>query len=115
MPKYITTKWELATYDVWGNSRDGFEVNDVYSKGKVEISCAVERLNVGTPQEFESASPSNRQIRQAFGLGKVRLELGGDDMQITINRARDGYPIGEMTCVSHSSLSPIKDIGQSDY
>lgn len=107
--KYIKTTWKLATYDVWGNPQDGYEVNDVYGKGSVEIACAVERFNVGTPQEFEAASPSNRQIRQAFGLGRVHLKLGGDDMQITVNRARDGYPIGEMTCTSHSSLSPIRE------
>ena len=31
----------------------------------------------------------------------------GDDVNIYVNRERDGYQIGEMRCVSHSSLSPI--------
>lgn len=32
-----------------------------------------------------------------------------DDITIYVNRERDGYPIGELQCVSHSALSPIKE------
>lgn len=26
----IKTTWELRTYDVWGNAKDGYEVNDSF-------------------------------------------------------------------------------------
>lgn len=106
----IKTVWELATYDVWGNAKDGYEVNDVYRhSGKFELLLAVEVCNPGTPQQFETAHPTDAQLRKALGLGKTRLETSGDDTTIYINRARDNYPLGELTCLSHDSLSPIRE------
>lgn len=107
--KTVNTIWEIITYDVWGNARDGFEVNDCYRQGETTIECTVERNNPGTPQEFESASPTDSQIREVFGL-KCSIETDGDDMVIYVNRAKDNYPIGELRCISHSSLSPIKPL-----
>ena len=103
----IKTAWSLRTYDVWGNSKDGYEVNDSYDAGEVELYIPVTRYNVGTPQEFKSASPSDRQIKRAFGVN-CRISTDGNDMHITVDRERDGYPIGEMQCNSHESLSPIR-------
>lgn len=104
----IKTVWEIWTYDVWGNARDGFEVNDRSRIGKTELFLDVEINNPGTPHEFNSAFPSNAQIRRAFGLRPYRLDVDGDDVTVYVNRERDGYPIGEMYCVSHESLSPIR-------
>lgn len=106
--KHINTTWEIRTYDVWGNSKDGFEVNDSYRSGEVTIRCKVEVNNAGTPQEFLSASPSDSQIRAALSLHRFKLETDGDDLHIYVNRARDGYPCGELYCTSHESLSPIR-------
>lgn len=107
-PKYIETTWELRTYDVWGNATDGYEVNDTFKAGEVTIRCKVEVCNAGTPQEFLSASPSDSQIRRALGLRRFKLETDGDDLHIYVNRARDSYPLGELYCTSHESLSPIR-------
>jgi len=107
--KYVDTQWETASYDVWGNSRDGFEVNDVYRHHEpINIRIRVEVNNAGTPHEFESAYPTDAQIRQALGLRTFKLETDGDDLTIYVNRARDGYPCGELSCISHDSLSPIR-------
>lgn len=108
MTKTITTEWEVATYDVWGNARDGYDVNDVYRHGTETLVLTVETANEGTPQAFDHASPTDRQLRRVFGLGKIQLDTDGDDLTIYVNRARDGYPIGEIRCVSHKSLSPIQ-------
>ena len=108
----LKTTWELHTYDVWGNARDGYDVNDVWSAGEVELRIPITRYNVGTPQEFTSATPSDRQIKLAFGV-RCRIDTDGDDMQIEVERQRDGYPIGRMTCTSHESLSPIKLLADS--
>lgn len=105
----VTTEWELATYDVWGNAREGYEVNDVYRRREpIILVLKVEKYNEGTPNEFESATPTDRQLRRVFGLGKIQLDTDGDDLTIYVNRARDGYPIGEIHCTSHKSLSPIQ-------
>lgn len=105
----IKTLWEMRTYDVLGNPRDGYEVNDSYSHGTVEIPCRVETYNVGTDGEFKGAYPSDTAIRRVFGLGpRVKISLDGDDISIYVSREHDGYPIGELNCISHTSLSPIK-------
>lgn len=103
----IKTTWEIATYDVWGNSRDGYEVNDTYRSGEIELYAAVTRYNADTPQEFKGAGLSNRQIKRTFGV-TCRIDVDGDDMVYYVNRQRDGYPIGELRCTSHESLSPIR-------
>ncbi len=108
MPKTIETSWKVATYDVCGNARDGYEVNDVYRQGSVDLVLTVQIANEGTPHAFEHASPTDAQLREVFGCPRIRLETSGDDLTIYVNRARDGYPIGELSCESHESLSPIR-------
>lgn len=110
----IKTTWSLRTYDVWGNSKDGYEVNDSYSAGEVELRIPQTRYNVGmgirrdgSPLEFTGASPSDRQIKRAFGV-TCRIDTDGDDLNIEVTRQRDGYPIGSMHCESHASLSPVR-------
>jgi hypothetical protein len=110
--QYINTTWERRSYDVWGNARDGYEVNDSYRIGETTIRIAVEVNNAGTPQEFLSAYPSDSQIRQALSLRRFKLELDGDDLHIYVNRAKDSYPLGELYCTSHTSLSPISAKGE---
>lgn len=105
----ILTQWRVRTYDVWGNAKDGWEVNDVYSQGEVELGLKVKTYNQGTPQEFKSAHPTDTQIRSVLGLGRTQIDCDGDDLQIVVNRWRDGYPLAELVCVSHESLSPIRE------
>ncbi len=108
----ITTTWDLRTYDVWGNAKEGFEVNDCWSAGSVELELEVKVYNQGKPGEFKSADPSDAQIRKAFGLTNIQIETEGDDLCIYVSRASNGYPLGEMRCTSHQSLSPIRAIGE---
>ena len=105
----LPTTWELRTYDVWGNANDGYEVNDSYRVGSVELLIPQTRYNIGTSSMFVSAFPTNRQIKRAFGVS-CQIDVDGDDIHIYVNRRRDGYPIGEMRCVSHESLSPVREV-----
>ena len=107
----IRTTWELRTYDVWGNAKDGYEVNDSYSAGEVELHIPQTKYNLGTPHEFISASPTERQIKRVFGV-RCRITAEGDDLHLHVDRERDGYPLGEMTCTSHASLSPVRKLAE---
>ena len=108
IPAFVETTWELRTYDVWGDAENGYEVNNTFRAGEANIRCKVEVNNAGTAQEFLSAYPSDSQIRKALNLGRFKIETDGDDLTIYVNRAKDGYPCGEMHCTSHESLSPIR-------
>ena len=37
---------EHRVYDVWGNAREGWEVNDAFSNGRIEIPCTLTIANV---------------------------------------------------------------------
>jgi hypothetical protein len=105
----IETIWELRAYYVWGNSKDGFEVNDSFVVDRdYPLTLTVTVNNKGTAQEFLSAYPTDRQIRKALDLSSIKLDLEGDDLTIYVNRSSNGYPLGELHCVSHESLSPIR-------
>ena len=104
----VVTVWELSTYDVWGNRQDGYDVNDRYIQNRaLEIRCKVQTHNAGTVHAFQSASPSDYQLGQIFGT-RAALDVDGDDLNIYVKRASDGYPLGQLVCVSHESLSPIR-------
>lgn len=106
----IETTWEVWTYDVWGNARDGYEVNDRYCHDRnYKVTLTVETFNPNTPQAFDGASLTDEQIREVFSLhGNVQIDTDGDDLTVYVNRSRDGYPIGELICTSHKSLSPVR-------
>lgn len=108
MTKTIKSTWELWNYDVWGNRKDGYEVNNRFCFNReYEINLKIMVNNPNTKFEFHSAYPTDYQIRKAFEVG-CSIDLGGDDTTIYVNRSSDGYPIGEMFCTSHKSLSPIR-------
>lgn len=108
----IETIWELRTYDVWGNEKDGYDVNDTFIVDRnYPLTLEVKTYNIGTPNEFKSAYPTDKQIRKALDLRSYKLDLQGDDLTIYVERARDNYPVGQMYCVSHESLSPIRERG----
>ena len=72
-----------------------------------ELRITSAAIKVGTPMEFIGAAPSDKQIKGVFGT-RCHIETDGDDINIYVDRVRDGYPIGEMRCVSHESLSPVR-------
>ncbi len=46
-----------------------------------------------------------------IAVASCRIDTDGDDLTIYVERERDGYPIGEMRCISHASLSPVRKLG----
>jgi len=114
----VRTAWEVWTYDVWGNEEDGFEVNDRSCIDRcLEVNCAViaRRKRAGEEERLKIAEPSDVQIRDAFDIKPgVWVDIDGDDTHIYVT-LENGYPVGEMLCMSHDSLSPIgPELGEWD-
>ena len=106
--KTIKTVWELWEYEVWGNRLDGYDVNNRFCMNRqYVINLKVQKANEFLPSEFTFATPSDYQLKKAFGVS-CAIDTTGDDMIIYVERESDGYPIGELCCMSHESLSPIR-------
>ena len=116
--RYIRTTWQPATYDVWGGPCDcpgdycksdcGYIVNNRFATAEVILWLRVHKVNAGTSREFEAATPSDRQVRRVLGIRPgTPIDCVGDDVDIYPESA-DSYPLGELTCTSHDSLSPIR-------
>jgi hypothetical protein len=90
--KSIETTWELWSYDVWGNAADGYEVNDRSCWDReYPLTLQIEINNPGTPHEFLSAYPSDKQIRDALGCNHAyRLELEKEAHNGTLSLWRTG-------------------------
>jgi hypothetical protein len=96
-PKFRTRRYRVYTYDVWGNARDGFDVNDVYRHGTVDIRCKLEVYNEGTEHEFAAWIPTDRQLSIACGCRGVSWDNGADpDHLISCEDRRNGKPVGEV-------------------
>ena len=79
-------EWRFWAYDVWGNKREWYEVNDRFEIDKVYIDDSI----------IENKKKLSSLIRKIYGLKKIQLSFDGDDNVIFIEAMRDGYPIGEM-------------------
>lgn len=114
MEKTVLTYWECWSYDVWGNAQDGYEVNDRSCFDRAyPIRAKVKVYNVGTPNEFSQAEVTDYQLGKLFGT-RAKLSTEGDDTVIYVTRESDGYPIGELNCISHARLSPVREVDNMD-
>ena len=85
------TTWRVSHYDVWGNTEDGYEVNDVF-RGDEFLS----------PQN-ETGDWTDSQIKEALDLrADLSLDTDGDDIVITVEDADTGYPLGEIQRVDNN-------------
>ena len=83
----MKTNWTYATYDVWGNEKDGFEVNDVF-RGNCEF-----KMDSNNDREILRACKDYLGLKSSIKLKD--LEIEGDDQVIYVNSAKDCYPLGE--------------------
>ena len=83
-------KVSIVSYDVWGNAKDGYEVNDSYY--------------VVRDVEFDGDWDNDRDLvkflkEQDYLAKHVKvsnLEVDGDEFCAYINRKKDSYPICEI-------------------
>jgi uncharacterized Zn ribbon protein len=70
--------YRLYTYDVWGNEKDGYEVNDVFKSS--ELYSFDEKLS------YENLIKElKKQGLIKKGLHVKSIEIGGDDLTITFD------------------------------
>jgi hypothetical protein len=96
--KYVRVKaW---TYDLWGNIKDGYVVNDKFDAGEI-----VFEEPVWIAQNDHFLRKLKTKIKHIFGLkANIRhasIELSGDDTVLYVDHHNDtGYtPIGELEVV----------------
>lgn len=80
----LATVW---SYDVWGNAKVGYEVNDRSKFGEFTTYRSVLEQNKGVLRFLKDIGflKKSTQLRQ--------LEIEGDDMTIYVNAAKDSYPL----------------------
>jgi hypothetical protein len=85
-------KADIRGYDVWGNSKDGYEVNDSY--------VTVRGITV-LPGEYDS-DKGNLKLLKRSGFLKKQARLSQLDFDspseenVYINVKKTGYPLGEI-------------------
>lgn len=101
-------KYEVWTYDVWGDAKYGYEVNDNYHQGDIVLHCPIKWANTkgitdsptNEPSEFPICDgPSDDQLREIFSLREdTSIDVDGDEQSIYVN-LDDGYPVGELRLI----------------
>lgn len=111
----VYARCEVWHFDVWGNAREGWDVNDrSCAERDARIPVEIRISNVprfpGAKDAYRSFSESSsfstemmisfeipdREIRGIFGPG---VEAEGDGEHITVSQKRNGKPIGEIIIV----------------
>jgi len=93
-PKFKIRRYTLYTYDVWGNSKEGFDVNNVFQQGEISIRCRRKVYNEGTPHEFAAYDPTDLQLSRAVGIKGV--EWDGETEYTLIATSKNGRPLCEL-------------------
>ncbi len=90
-------KYTLLTYDVWGNEKDGYEVNNTFS--------------TGTTIELPT-NASDKDIKRALrsyypNIMNAKLKIEGDDTLICIDRdtQRCTRPLCELRVSDQNELN----------
>jgi hypothetical protein len=100
--KTVKTIWEIWEYDL-----NGYTVNTrLCVDREKELILRVKTANQGSEREFDYAEVSDYMLKQIFGVS-CKISVNGDDVNYYVSRKSDDYPIGELICVSHDTLSPI--------
>lgn len=83
-----TFKYELYSYDVWGNEEEGYSVNDTFKRGIIEL-------------ENDDDGEIIRELKSmgflASSAETINFEIEGEsDYTIYINGKNDNYPYCEL-------------------
>ena len=117
MKKYIRVRYQVLSLDVWGNARDGFEINAVYrTRDEVECTAVLKRYNEGRPGEFYQYEPLDKYMVRALkeagllrkGTHVSSLAIDGEnDATLYIEDARTGEPLWHLECLEPQQLASV--------
>lgn len=88
----MMSKWRVVSFDVWGNQKDGYEVNDLFKEGTIELddSWNEDRIFI----ELKRNGLINKRIRRKSLTIRTDVE---DFIWIESARHKDcGYPIYQL-------------------
>ena len=111
MTTTVSTTWEVWLCEVVGNEKYGWEVHDRTCLNRCyHLDLPVHELCYpGQNLSRRHAAPSKEQVEEAITCGEYcDIDTDWHGTVITVYRARDGYPLGQLVCVSHESLSPLR-------
>ena len=87
MKSYV---YEIVVYDVWGNKKDGHEVNAEYKTGEL-----VELGVVDNDRDIIKKLKEKGYIGQKKRYSSYEIE-GEDGYVLYVHRAKDYYPVCEL-------------------
>jgi len=104
-----TKKYDVWSFDVWGNETDGFQINhrSCFQRA-VEFPTTHRVFNQGALREFSTDNPSNEQILDTLieigflisGVQLDEIEIDGEsDFSLWIEDATNGFPICQLEFV----------------
>ena len=105
-----TFVFDLLSLDVWGNKRDGFEINDVHRSGQtLEVPAEQWEFNVETPHAFKSwhiedadvvrALKDHGYLKKTVRTKRIEIDTGGNsflETRVSINDAKTGEPLWQI-------------------
>ena len=101
-----TVKYDVWSLDVWGNTDEGYSINDrsCFSRD-VEFPTTHNIYNEGTKQEFSDDWPTNKQIIDTLKeIGFLsddadvsNIDIDGNyEYSLYLEDSTDGYPICQL-------------------
>ena len=83
-------KYEIISYDVWGNKKDGFEVNDAHHTG-LEIEIA----DGATDKEIVQALKRAGFLKRGLRYSSIEID-GEEGFSLYVTYEPDWYPLCEL-------------------
>lgn len=111
--KHETIVYTVWSLDVWGNPKDGFEVNDRCRIGTISVRAEEQIYNEGTEHEFRSFVPSHAAfvlaLKQAGhmkrGIWRSSVAIDGEhDGLLMVDEVRSGKPVWQLECLEPAKL-----------
>ena len=107
--KIKTVKYDVWSLDVWGNRKEGFEINDRSCFARaVEFPTTHKVYNQGTEQEFSDDWPTDKQIIETLKeIGYLAdhvttndVDIDGEpDFSFYLEDSQSGFPLCQLEYV----------------
>ena len=81
MAKAKTSTWKLYSHDLWGNEKDGYEINDYYFQSDVELPG--DKIDWPDEDDIIEVLKSDGWIKKGIHKKSIEVEMHEDDIYIT--------------------------------